>query len=262
MRLLPSVVLGSCVIAAVGCKRHDGGTGEAAFAEEAIDSSMISEDEAALFASVSGAAAVAPGVLPATPDDAAGQIATHLPDAYPACVTVTRSGASVTVVFDSCIGPRGLAILDGTVVFTVTAASDTSMTVTATSTDLILNNASIQLDATATFTSVGGTRSIAVSSRTSGTGALGNELVHTGDYTVAWDASCASVDGSWSTSINEQGRSTTASLERCEGSCATGTITRDTFNGTHIEVVFDGSGVATWTSSTGRSGTVNLLCER
>lgn len=262
MRLLSSVVVGSVLVtAAVGCKRNEGGGGgERVLAEEAIESSAASEDEAALFASVAGAAQFAPGVVAATPDDAAGQIASHLPDAYPACVTVTRSGLSVSVVFDGCIGPLGLTLLDGTVVFTVVSVSDTSLTVDANATDFILNGARLDLDATGTFSSVGGTRSIAVSSRTSGTGALGNEFTHTGDYTASWDATCASIDGSWSTAIDESARSTTASLERCEGSCPTGTISRDTFDGRTIDVTFDGTSTVRWTSSTGRSGTIELLC--
>jgi hypothetical protein len=241
------------------CRRHEHGGGEELLAEASIDSALVSEEQAALFASILEAPPT-DGVLPATLGEIAGYIAGRLESQFPGCVTATVSGVSVTVVFDGCTGPRGLALVDGTVVFTASAVTPSSVTVDATATDLILGGALIDLDASATYSMIGAQKQLDVTSRSSGTGALGNDLVHTGDFTVTWDSTCASIDGSWTTSIDDAERSTHASLERCSAGCPSGAITRDTFDGRTIDVTFDGTNVARWTSSTGRSGTVLLLC--
>jgi len=99
-----------------------------------------------------------------------------------------------------------------------------------------------------------------VTTMSSGTGPLGNDFTHSGDYTVSWDADCATVNGSWSTETSDRSRGTTVDLTRCQQGCPTGTVTRDTFAGRTITVTFDGTATASWTSSAGRSGTIELTC--
>jgi hypothetical protein len=91
-------------------------------------------------------------------------------------------------------------------------------------------------------------------------GPLGRSIEHDGEYTVTWNASCVAVRGAWSTEIGEASRSTTADLTRCLDQCPTGTLTRNTFVGRTITLSFDGTESATWTTSRGRTGTVQLAC--
>jgi hypothetical protein len=251
--------LASLLIAGAACRRHEPlASGDGLAAEASVESALISADQAALFSSALAGAPVT--LVPATPDQVATYLADHIPGQYPACVTASVAGATVTVDFDGCTGPWGMTIIDGTVVFTVRPSLSGTITVDATATDLIVGGASLDLDATAVYTRDGATESIDVTSRTTGTGLLGNEIVHTGDFTVAWDATCASIDGAWSTTAGDAARSTSASLERCNAGCPTGSVVRDAFDGATITVTFDGTNVARWTSTRGRSGEIHFTC--
>jgi len=256
-RSLPLVVL--VLTTSTACKRHEPIDLETGLAEAAVDSSTVGLDEGNLLATALDGAPV--GGAGATAEDVAAYIAGHVPTVYtpPACITTTQDGAKVTAVFAGCTGPFGLVGVDGTVVFTV-RPSATSVAVDATADGLIVGDAVLDLDATAIYRTTGSASSIDVTTRTTAIGERGHELTHTGDYTASWDATCASIDGAWSTSVEDLARSTTASLERCRGACPTGTITRVTVDGRTIAVDFDGSAIATWTSSTGRGGRIALVC--
>jgi hypothetical protein len=260
--MLRSLALTLCILSTyTACKR--GGTGgldDLSVAESSVDSTEVGLAEADLLASSLAGAPL--GVAAATSEDIAVYIATHLRGQYtpPACVTTTTSGVMVTAVFTDCTGPFGLVHVDGELAIEVRPSSGGRITVVATAQDLAINSAVLDLDATAVYQSEGGITSVEVTTRTAGTGVLGNDVHHAGDYTVTWDATCAAIDGAWSTQAGDRARSTTASIERCRGACPTGAVTRETLDDRTITLTFDGTSRATWTSSAGRSGSVPLAC--
>jgi hypothetical protein len=115
------------------------------------------------------------------------------------------------------------------------------------------------------FTVNGATKTLTVTTSGSGVGLLGNAITRQGSYTVTWDATsmCATLDGSWATTIGTATWSTSVTaFEQCKGACpAQGTIAH-TGGLSHVTVTvtFDGSAVAKWSTSSGASGTVNLVC--
>jgi hypothetical protein len=135
----------------------------------------------------------------------------------------------------------------------------------ASSNNLEANGASLVISADATYSSAN--HSLTVQTMGEGTGPRGNTVDHNGDYTITWDPSsqCHTIDGQWSTEITTSVASATRSnavdLTRCAGGCPTGTITHTFLGGQSITVTFDGTNVATWSGSGGRSGTVNLTCQ-
>jgi hypothetical protein len=237
------------------------GDGDLDLVETSVDSSTMSQGEASLLASViDGAGGQA--ARPATPQDVATYIAAHAPQRYSpgGCVTVTQATSSVTLAFAGCTGPRGLRQLDGTLVVNVTSAAAGAIQLTGAAKDFRLGGSTLDIDAAATYTTTGSSASLAVKTHTSGVGSLGRSIDHDGEYTVSWTATCVAVRGAWSTEIGEAGRSTTADVARCLDQCPTGSITRDTFRNRTVTLSFDGSSTATWETSAGRSGTVQLAC--
>jgi hypothetical protein len=257
-----SIALAISTLGFAACKART--DDDSASAELAVDSTDVNQSESALYASALEGAEVAPaGVVgAASPQGVADFIAQHAPGRYqPAgCVKVTETGLTVALVFDQCTGPRGLRAISGELDLTVAPATGGAIDVTAHAVELEIGAATMNVDSSAVYTASGATRSLAVTTHGSGTGPLGNAIVHDGDYTATWDASCVSIDGAWSTEVGEKGRSTTASVMRCAGQCPTGAITRDTFAGRTISITFDGSATATWTTSAGKTGTFPLAC--
>lgn len=228
------------------CPRRDA-DGDLDDAERASDSTALSQGEAALLSSV------ADGAASPTAEGVATYIATHAPQRFqPAgCATATQVGASVTLVFAGCTGPRGLRAIEGTL-----AIATTATTVTAAATDFQLGRTILDLDTVATL----GASALEVSTTSSGTGPLGNEIVHDGAYSLSWTATCVSLEGAWSTAGTDRGRATSADLTRCLDECPSGQLARTTVDGRTIEVAYDGTAVARWTTSRGRSGTFALAC--
>ncbi len=240
------------------CLARDRG-GDTDTAELAADSTLAANDEAALLSSMLDGTS---GVAPLSADGAAAAIAAHLEARYnpSGCVDVTQEGLTITAVFSGCTGPRGLRLLDGTAVLDVSAGAGGAIVVDANATDFHVGQATLDIAATATYTGAGDTQSLAVVTRSGGVGALGYTLEHDGDYTVTWDSDCLTIDGAWSSSRGDLSRSTTANVTRCVAECPIGTVTRDTVRDRHIEITFDGTTTARWTSSAGGSGQFQLAC--
>jgi len=248
------------VASLVACHRRDT-DGDVAAAELASDSTGVSQAEGSMLASIVEGAEGASGVAPATPEGVAAFIAMRAPTRFiPAgCATATRSGASVTLVFNDCTGPRGLRRVDGTITVNAMAASS-GIAITATGADVQIGQATIDFDTMATYSVANGAASLVVSTTSSGVGPLGRDIAHDGDYTVTWTSTCVAIEGEWSTEAGDLRRSTTADLMRCLDECPNGNITRNTFNNRTIEVTFDGTSTAKWSTSAGRSGTFQLAC--
>ena len=262
-RFTSVAILFAASAAAAGCKMN--GDADTASAEGAIDSTDSASSESAfLTAAMDGSETATGFTAPATPtpQGVADWIDAHVGSRFlPAgCAVASESGLTVKVVFTNCTGPRGLVEVNGEVDFTISAGTSGAIDVAAHAADLQVGAATLGFDSSAAYTVSGTTKSLAVTTQGSGTGPLGNQIIHDGDYTATWDATCVSVDGSWSTSVGEKSRSTTASVMKCENACPSGTITRDTFLGRTITITFDGTNVAKWETSAGRSGTINLPC--
>lgn len=241
------------LVSIIGCNRTSGTDTD--LAEESTDSALTGQDEASVLATlVEGTQAATPT---ATAQAITSQLGSKLQPA--GCATATTSGATTTVQIAGCTGPRGLVQLDGTIVVTITAVTLTSISFTASSTDFQVGGGALDLALTGTYHDVAGTRSVTVSSMTTGTGPRGHEITHTGDYTASWDGACATVDGAWATAGEVGTRSLDVAMTRCTTGCPRGTVRRTGVAGRSLEITFDGSAVATWTSSA-RTGTIPLAC--
>lgn len=258
------VLLGSSLIA---CARNSGGNVDSA--ASAVDSSESVESEGTvMMASVDGADMTALTAL--TGDQVAAKIAANAQTRWTpsGCATATASGSNVTITLADCTGPRGLLHVTGELDLAVSVSLSGSISVHATATALMVNRATLDIDSTGTYAVNGTTHTLQVQTTGSGTGPLGNDVEHSGSYTITWDTAseCRSLAGSWSTSItgsagNTATRSNDVNVMRCGTGCPTGTITHHFLGGASLMITFDGTAVAQWSTSTGKSGTVNLSCQ-
>jgi hypothetical protein len=252
-----AAALGACTMEPADDSDH-------AVAEFAIDSGDSGQAEGSLLAAALDGVGLGLGqAAPATPADLAAAISARLAARFsPAgCATSTIAASSLTVSFNNCTGPRGLRAVNGTFHLAVTSVSGASAKVTAEATDFQIGAATLNLDLTATYAVSGTGYSLAVETRSGGVGPFGHTLDHSGAYQATWDASCTNLAGAWSTALDGRTRSINVDLRRCVASCATGTVTRTTRDGRMITIALDGTN-ATWTSSTGRTGTLPLRCGR
>jgi hypothetical protein len=260
-KLASLVFIGSFV--ATGCARNQTDLDSAA---AAIDSSNSVESEGNVMAAVSDGADTASLTGP-TADQVAAYIAANITVRFnpSGCGTAVATGANVVIHFNDCTGPRGLLHVTGELDLAV-SVDTAGIHIHGTATGLEVNSATLDIDSTATYSVSGTTKSLAVMTTGTGTGALGNDIDHTGDYTITWDTTtqCASLDGSWSTTLSNTTASATRSNQvnvmRCAGGCPTGTVVHTGLRGFTLTINFDGTSVADWSTSTGKSGTFNLTC--
>jgi hypothetical protein len=266
MRISNLVVLLGSSLLATACMRH--GT-DLDSAESAVDSSDSVESEGNVMMSAVDGADVS-GVAALTGDQVAARIAANVALRWQptGCATVTQSGANITIVYDNCTGPRGLLHVSGELDLVVSVSLTGVISVHGESNGLQVNDADLTISADATYTVAGTDHTLAVQTTGSGTGPRGNAITHTGDYTIHWDtvSLCRSIDGRWATELSNattsRGRSNVVSVERCADACPTGEVTHTGLANVTTTITFDGTAVARWATSTGRSGTVNLPCGR
>jgi hypothetical protein len=180
----------------------------------------------------------------------------------PTCFTETVEGNAVVDVLDDCTGPRGLVHVTGTLT-TVHTTDAAGLHTNTTATALQIGKQTLDLDETTTTSVADGTRTVTVASTSSGTTALGHATFHEAEYTVARGigTGCSSLDGSWTTTRGARAWATTAaSYLRCSHHCPTGTFTHTRPSGVTTTITFDGTDVASYTRSSGRSGSINLPC--
>jgi hypothetical protein len=230
-------------------------------AGEALDSAEVSQSEAALIST----GVDDPGTPLAAGDLAAAAVAGLAGRFRPSgCATVTRSGNMLTYVLADCTGRFGLVHVSGTLAATLSDGAD-GVHAAVTGQGMRVNLATMDMDATAVLSDDGGKRKLVVSTRGEGVGPRGHVFTRDGSYTALRDpaTSCVDVDGTWQLQVAGLQRTTTVSgLHSCDGLCpaAGAQIVHAGFRGRTITVVFDGSAVARWTSSTGRQGSVELAC--
>src|SRR5262245_61556294 len=245
------------------CGRGSDGTGQAASAVEAVDSADVVQNEGAVF--VAGTDSL---TLQMTGEQAAVSAAGSAKTfGQPSgCVTASASGATVTYTFNDCTGPFGLVHVTGTVVVEYSLAAG-GILAHATANDLLVNGASMDIDAQALYSVSGTTRRLAVTTAGAGTGPRGSAITRSGNYVLTWDAatSCLGLDGNWSTTIGGyQWWTQVSGFDKCGSQCpaAGGSISHHGgLSGITVQVELDGSAIASWSASNGRSGKIGLFCQ-
>jgi hypothetical protein len=174
---------------------------------------------------------------------AASAVAASVGHYYPnGCATATASGNVVTFKLNNCTGPLGLVGSSGTVTATLNLATSGTLTATAS-----------------------GQKTLQANSQTSGTGPGGNDIMHTGMYTLVWPTGtgCATLNGTLSGigSGTYAGTSTTiTNYVACANKCPQSGMTVSSFNGGNVTLSFNGSTSAQCTSSIGTSASIPLNC--
>lgn len=181
------------------------------------------------------------------------------------CLTKEVHGATVTYTMNDCSGPYGLVHVTGTLTAVYSRASNGAVHVVISGSGIKINQWTIEVDATVDASQTGTVKRTMVACNSSGSGPRHMSVAREGDYTVTYDpvSECITLDGTWTTKAGLRTASTAVSdYARCKGHCpaAGGTITHTRVGGTAITLTYDGSATAAWSTSKGRSGTVNLTC--
>lgn len=187
------------------------------------------------------------------------------------CARATASAGTVSLSLRGCAGVGRIASIDGdaTLSYEVTRLLPLALTVTARSTDLLVNASRVDLDVSvdAAAERPGGPWNLAVRTRTASTSRRAVRLTRAGDYALRWDpaARCASADGAWRTSSPRGTWDTRlAGFRSCMGRCPQvgGSVTLASVPPAQtITLTFTGSATALWSASTGAAGTIPLACE-
>jgi hypothetical protein len=181
------------------------------------------------------------------------------------CATATATGNVVTFHLNNCSGPLGLVASTGTVTATITVVSSAVMVQLA-GNNIAANGATINLATSGTLTaSASGQKTLQSNTHSNGTGPFGNNIAHTGMYTLVWPtgAGCATLNGTLSGigSGAFVGTSTTiTNYVACLNKCPQSGTTMSTFNGGTVTLAFNGSNTAQCTSSLGTSASIQLNC--
>ena len=250
------------ILTADGCGRFNVDEENAA---EGVESAQMSLTEGPLIVSGSEDDGTGCGAITAA-DLAAAAAARGAARFQPSgCASVAVSGTTLTYTLSECTGRLGLVHVTGTLVAELADGTD-GIHITVSGNALKANRATLDVNATAVLSTDGAKCRMVVTTQGSGVTARGNAFARAGTYTIERDpaTACVSLDGVWQLDLDTgRTRSTTATgLLRCPDACpaAGGTIVHTGLLGRTVTVTFDGSAAASWTSSTGRSGTVDLTC--
>ncbi len=276
MRSLAALTLIGTSLVATACARNNGTSDDPDSPSSAVDSEESTEAEGnMIMANVDGAdmggvtADVSgSGAAALTVAGVEAAITANVQARWGACASASSSGANMAIKYTDCTGPHGLVHVTGELDLAITITAANQIQVVATASGLQVNKANLDVNATATYSVTPTEHVLAVSTMGDGTGFLrGTNIDHQGNYTLSWDptSQCGSIDGTWSTDFSNgsasASRSNDVSLSDCAGGCPTGTLTHHFLLGETLTVTFDGTSVATWATSTGKSGTVNLACQ-
>jgi hypothetical protein len=275
MRTLAAITLVGTSLVATACMRM-GAAQDPDSAATALDSEESTEAEGnVMMANVDGAdtGGVAADVTGTTAQlTVAGVVAAISANVQArwnpsGCATVTANGADVAIKYNDCTGPHGLVHVTGELDLVVTITAANQVQVVATANGLQVNQAVLDVDATGTYSVTATEHVLTVMTMGEGTGPRGTNIDHQGNYTLSWDPTdeCHTIQGQWSTDFSagsaSASRSNTVDLSRCGDGCPTGNMTHHFLFGATLTVTFDGTNVASWSTSTGASGTVNLSCQ-
>ena len=252
--LIPLGLLAGC--GGVGANGGDSGSVSAA-----LDSNDQTANESALMLATTSGTEGATSANDAAVKAGAGAKTFWQPAG---CVTATQVNNVVTYTLNDCTGPYGLVHVTGSVAVTY-GADASGIHADAVANNLMVNGATMSIDSHADYTVNGSAKKLVVSTNGSGTGAFGNAITRAGSYTLTWDdaSMCGTLDGQWSTKINNDTWSTgVAGYAQCKYHCpSSGTLTHTGgISKLTVTVTFDGTATAKWATSNGRSGTFGLLC--
>ena len=128
------------------------------------------------------------------------------------------------------------------------------------------NGATLNLATSGTLTATAsGQKTLQASSQTSGTGPGGNNVMHTGMYTLVWPTGtgCATINGTLSgigSGIYAGTMTQITNYVACTNMCPKSGMTVSSFNGGSVTLAFNGSTSAQCTSSIGTSASIPLNC--
>lgn len=238
-------------------------------AEDAFASTDLTTLEAAMLMAASDAIALdaEPDAIAAAIADAAGT--TWSPSD---CVMAESVGPNVTWTLNDCAGPRGFVTVSGVANLVVTGVAAGTVSVNLTATNLEVNGATMTINSTGDISEQDGTRRLDMT--TSGVGTLsgGTIIGRAGTWNATFDATCLTLGGQWTTSINDDTFWNTAvtGFNQCGASCpAGGTITYTgvdnpdaevDLNARNVTITFDGDDTAAWVSTRGAIGNLPLAC--
>ncbi len=155
-------------------------------AETAAASTAAVDAEGGLFVTaLDGTDTVMALIAPATPtpQGVADFIASHVAARYsPAgCVAVTENGLTISEVFSGCVGPRGQRQITGELDLVVSSAASGNIAVDGTATGLAINDTVVDLASQAVYSWANGTKQVSVTTKGTGTNAVGAAFTHDGD---------------------------------------------------------------------------------
>ena len=195
---------------------------------------------------------------------AASAVAASVGHYFPnGCATASASGNVVTFKLNDCTGPLGLVGSTGTVTATLNVVSN-SVQVQLSGNDISANGATVNLSTSGTLTATAsGQKTLQANSQTSGTGPDGNNIMHSGMYTLVWPTGtgCATINGTLTGSGTSAGTTTQiTNYVACTNKCPQSGMTVSSFNGGSVTLSFNGSTSAQCTSSIGTSASIALDC--
>ncbi len=182
------------------------------------------------------------------------------------CLAVTSDDAAKTVTYDfaDCAGPNGIFKIRGRVVASYTTAPGL-LTLNLVGNDLQVNRSVVDWSAHAVISSAGLEREMLWQGTLSGTTARGKSFSRTNTKTVTWrfGERCYAVSGVSEGTVRDRFlRTEITDFRRCQGACpeAGGKISISNAAKLKVEITFDGSAEATYTTPKG-SMTVDLACK-
>lgn len=274
-----AALTGLLVIVGSACKKDgsppaDTAEDPAALAEDGTDSAAAEIDAEIVTSSlVSPTPSSGSLTLASTSDLAGGGLATAgVGDGAKAlyfpkgCLTVVSDDAARTVTYDfaDCAGPNGIFRLRGRVVATYTTAPG-MLTLDLVGNDLQVNRSTVDWTAHAAITAAGLARSMHWQGTLSGTTARGKTFSRTNTKDVAWrfGERCYAVSGISEGKVRDRFlRTEITDFRRCQGACpeAGGKITISNAAKLKVEITFDGTSQATYTTPKGAL-VIELACK-
>lgn len=281
-RVSLAALAGLLVLVASACKKDGGATppdpaaeDPQALAEDGTDSAAAETDTEVVTSSLVSATATSGSLtLASTGDLAGGMLATaSVGDGAKAlyfpkgCLTVTSDDAAKTVTYDfaSCTGPNGIFKINGRVVATYATAPG-MLTLDLVGNALQVNRSTVDWSAHADISSAGLAREMHWQGTLSGTTARGKAFSRTNTKVVTWrfGERCYGVSGVSEGNVRDRYlRTEITDFRRCQGACpeAGGKITISNAAKLKVEITFDGTAQATYTTSKGTTTTFDLACK-
>lgn len=243
----------SALFPLAGCGRADSSDGEVA-----ADSTDTADLTAALTSTTTDGIDPAATTSAAAATTAEAKAKTFFQPS--GCLTTQVTGPQVAYTFNGCTGPYGLVNLKGSITGTYAIAGGQT-TIALKGQGLTANNTPLNLDAAVVLTGAAGSRTAAVTSKTSATTPRGRTVEHSGSYVTTWDSQCLTLSGTFSTRVGLVSWMTAiASYKRCQNACPQSGSVVITAGTSAVTVTFGGGATAQVVTAKGDTATVPLFC--